>query len=79
MGGPEINLRQYRSLRDGERLNHISEEQLAALDRQVNDLISKARHRTATILRENRTLLEALRDLLIENKTIEASTIKSLS
>ncbi len=79
MGGPEINLRQYRSLRDGERLNHISEEQLAALDRQVNDLISKARHRTATILRENRTLLEALRDLLIENKTIEASTIKSLA
>jgi cell division protease FtsH len=79
MGGPEVNLRQYRSLRDGERLNNISEEQLAVLDRQVNDLIARARQRTATILRENRSLLVTLRDLLAEKKTIEAATIKSLA
>ncbi len=80
MGGEaEINLRQYRSLKDGERLANLSEEQLAVLDRQVNELIDRARQRTATILRENRTLLETLRDLLIEKKTIEASALKTLA
>jgi cell division protease FtsH len=80
MGGEtEINLRQYRSLEDGKRLDNISEEQLAMLDRQVNDLIGRARQRTAAILSENRTLLETLRDLLIEKKTIEASALKTLA
>jgi ATP-dependent Zn protease len=79
MGNNEvINLRQFRSLENGERLNNMSEEQLAALDRQVNDLICRARQRTATILRENRKLLETLRDMLIEKKTIEASTLKNM-
>jgi cell division protease FtsH len=78
-GGTEVNLRQYRSLKDGERLNNISEEQLAVLDRQVNELIGQARQRTSAILRENQQLLETLRDLLIEKKTIEASALKSLA
>src|SRR5262249_53990663 len=43
--GQDINLRQYRSLENGERLNNISEEQLAVLDKQVNELIAKARKR----------------------------------
>ncbi len=76
--GQDINLRQYRSLETGERLNNISQEQLAALDKQVNELIAKARKRAEGILRDNRKLLEALRDLLVEKKTIEASALKSM-
>ncbi len=67
-GGDEINLRQYRSLEDGKRLDDLSEEQLAILDRQVNELIGR-RAADGGILRENRTLLETLRDLLVEKKT----------
>jgi cell division protease FtsH len=78
-GGDEINLRQYRSLENGQRLDNLSEEQLAVLDQQVNELIGRARQRTAAILRENRTLLETLRDQLVEKKTIEASTLKALA
>lgn len=78
-GGDEINLRQYRSLENGQRLDNLSEEQLAVLDQQVNELIGRARQRTAAILRDNRTLLETLRDQLVEKKTIEASTLKSLA
>jgi cell division protease FtsH len=78
-GSEEINLRQYRSLEDGKRLDNLSEEQLAILDQQVNELIGRARQRTASILRDNRTLLETLRDQLIDKKTIEASTLKALA
>jgi cell division protease FtsH len=74
----EINLRQYCTLNDGKRLANLSEEQLQVLDRQVNKMIMAARKRTAGILKENRLLLETLRDMLIEKKTVEASTIKTM-
>src|SRR5262249_18771565 len=38
-----------------------------------------ARRRAATILRDNRAILEALRDLLVEKKVVEAATLKSLA
>jgi cell division protease FtsH len=78
-GGTEVNLRQYRSLESGERLNNLSQEELAVLDKKVNEMIGQARRRTTAILGENRALLEALRDLLVEKKTVEASTLKALS
>jgi cell division protease FtsH len=77
--GEDVNLRQYRSLQNGERLPQLSEEQLAALDRRVNELIGEARRRAATILRDNRGVLEALRDLLLEKKVVEAATLKTMA
>src|SRR5262249_3772250 len=77
MGGPETGLRQYRSLETGERLAGLSAEQLAVLDRQVNDVIRQARGRAAAILKDNRASLEALRDLLLEHKTIDAKSLGS--
>lgn len=76
--GPEINLRQFRSLENGERLANLSQEQLALLDKQVNELIHAGRERAASILRDNRALLETLRDMLVEKKTIEAATLKTM-
>jgi cell division protease FtsH len=79
MGGPEVNLRQFRSLQGGERLANLSQEQLATLDRQVNEVIGTARKRAADILNENRELLETLRDLLVEKKVLDATTIQALA
>jgi cell division protease FtsH len=78
-GGEAVIVRQFRDPEKGQRLPNLSQEQLAELDRQVNGLIDRARQRTANILKENRVLLETLRDLLIEKKTIEASTLKTLA
>jgi cell division protease FtsH len=79
MGGGDLGLRQFRNLETGERFKDLSQDQLALLDRQVNLLFTEARERTSTILRDNRAVLEMLRDLLIEKKTIDAKTLGEMS
>jgi cell division protease FtsH len=79
MGGPELGLRQFRNLETGERLKDLSPEQLGLLDRRVSETIGEAQQRAAAILRENRALLEALRDLLVEKKTIDAKTLGAMA
>jgi cell division protease FtsH len=78
MGGPETGVRQYRNLRNNERFPGLSEEQSAALDRAVSKLIEERRARAAAILSDNRAVLEALRDLLLEKKTIDAKALREL-
>ncbi len=78
MGGPELGLRQFRSLQSGERFKDLSPEQLALLDRRVSETLAEAQARAAAILRENRALLEALRDLLVEKKTVDATTLGAM-
>jgi ATP-dependent Zn protease len=41
--------------------------------------MEEARERAATIVRENRALLETLRDLLLEKKVIDARTLGDLT
>ncbi len=79
MGGEGTGLRQFRDLETGKRLADLSEEQLAALDRRVSDVIGEAQQRTAAILKENRAVLEALRDLLIEKKTVDSKTLGGMT
>jgi cell division protease FtsH len=76
--GKKINLRQYRNPETGERYKDLSEEQLAEVDREVSLLIARARERSHEILSQNRALLESLRALLIEKKTIDAKTLKEM-
>lgn len=57
---------------------HLSPEQLAALDRQVRLIIESQRDRAAAILLKERASLEALRDLLLEKKTIDAHALSQL-
>lgn len=77
--GPSTGLRQFRNLETGERFKDLSPEQLAALDRAVNEVIATAQARTADILTKNRSTLEALRNLLIEKKTIDARTLGEMT
>jgi cell division protease FtsH len=78
MGGPETGVRQYRNLRNNERFPGLSEEQTSALDRAVSALIEECRARAAAILTDNRAVLEALRDLLLEKKSIDAKALGEL-
>lgn len=79
MGGPETGLRQYRSLEHGERERQLSQEQLAALDREVNQIIEQARKRAAELLKTNQSVLVTLRDLLLEKKELDASSLASVT
>jgi cell division protease FtsH len=58
---------------------HLSPATLEALDREVSQIMEEARERAATIVRENRALLETLRDLLLEKKVIDARTLGDLT
>jgi cell division protease FtsH len=79
MGGPDLGLRQFRNLETGERFKDLSPEQLAVLDRRVSETIAEAQAQTAGILKANRAILESLRDLLIEKKTIDAKTLGAMA
>src|SRR5262245_48322760 len=78
MGGEGTGLRQFRSPRNGNRIDGLSAKQLEEIDRQVNALITQAQARTAQILRDHKPELIALRDLVIEKKTIEAKSLGGL-
>jgi len=79
MGGPELGLRQFRNLETGERFKDLSPDQLALLDRRVGETLAEAQSRAAAILKDNRAVLEALRDLLLEKKTIDAKTLGKMA
>jgi cell division protease FtsH len=76
MGGDTLGLRQYRDPEKGGRLPELSEQQKQALDEQVNTLIRHSQAEASRILREHRPVLEALRDLLLDKKTIDAKTLR---
>jgi len=76
MGGDTLGLRQFRDPEKGGRLPELSEQQKQVLDEQVNALIRQAQGEAARLLREHRAVLEMLRDLLLEKKTIDAKTLR---
>lgn len=78
MGSADTGLRQFSKLDSGDRFRGLSEEQLTALDREINLVIQQARQRAAGILMENKALLETLRTLLLEKKTLDAQALKQL-
>jgi cell division protease FtsH len=79
MGGDGVGVARFRA-DNGEpgRYPGLSPAQLEVLDRRVNEILEEQRQRAARILRENRPLLEALRDLLLEKKVIDAKALKEL-
>ncbi|MCS6849941.1 MAG: AAA family ATPase [Gemmataceae bacterium] len=80
MGGAEVGVGCFQQPdSSGRRRESLSPAQLELLDRRVRELLEEARTRAARILADNRTLLETLRDRLIEVKTIEAQTLSELA
>jgi len=78
MGGDATGVVRYNADDKSARHPNLSPEQLAALDRRVREILDDARARAAAILAEHRDALEALRDLLIEKKTLDAKALTSL-
>jgi cell division protease FtsH len=79
MGGDGSSVCRFHLDDKPERMPDLSEEQRAALDRRVGTILEEARRRAATILHENRTTLETLRDLLLEKKVLDAKALVGIS
>jgi cell division protease FtsH len=79
LGGDSVGVASYRGVRDHhERAPSLSPGQLEVLDKRVNGILEEQRHRAAKIIKENRTLVETLRDLLLEHKSIDAKKLGEL-
>lgn len=79
LGGDGICPGWYREERGSDRLAQLSSAQRDALDGGVRDILESQRARAARILTENRAMLEALRDLLLQKKTIDAKGVKEIA
>ena len=60
--------------RDGRRGN-LSAEQLELVDRAIRKLTSDAQQQAAQILKDNRPIVELLRDELLQHKTIDSKSL----
>jgi cell division protease FtsH len=79
MGGEEVGPVRYRALdNQPHRQPDLSPAQQELLDRRVRAIIEEQRERAAAMLSERRATVEALRDVLVEKKVIEAKTLRSL-
>jgi cell division protease FtsH len=80
LGGEDIGPVRYRSLDNKpHRQPDLSPAQQEILDRRVRDIIDEQRQRAATILKERRSTLVALRDVLVAQKVVEAKTLKAIT
>ena len=79
MGGPEIGVGRLPTGRDRhDEGRQLSPGQLEAIDRRVREILEQQRQRAATLLSDNRGLVEALRNLLLEKKVIEAQSLREM-
>lgn len=73
------DLVQYRPMYgDGHRHRDLSPKMLEKLDQRVAAIVEEQRVRAEKIIKENKQLVEVLRDLLLEHKTIDAKTLTTL-
>jgi cell division protease FtsH len=78
MGGDQVGVCRFGQNDRPDRRADLSPSQLEALDARVREILDDARRRAAKTLRENRQLLETLRDLLLEKKVIDAKTLAGM-
>jgi cell division protease FtsH len=78
LGGDSVGVARYRAMNDSDRHNQLSQAQLELLDKRVHNILEEQRERAAKIVRDNRALVESLRDLLLEKKTIDARTLSEM-
>src|SRR5690606_22455126 len=79
MGSDEVGIGRFPTLvRDESERRQYSVEQLAAIDRRVRQILEEAGQRAAAILQEHQSLVETLRDLLLEKKVLDAKTLQTI-
>jgi cell division protease FtsH len=77
MGGDGLGFRRFLD-EHGERNRDLSQTQREALDRRINEILAEQQQRAAHIVRENRALVEALRDLLLERQVLDAKGLAAV-
>jgi cell division protease FtsH len=78
LGGGTLGVTQYLDLDSGRRRDQLGQATLTALDERVAALIEEQRKRAEKIVKQNRALIETLRDVLLDKKTIDSKTLGSL-
>jgi cell division protease FtsH len=81
MGGEEVGVCQYAyHTREGDlkRYPDLSPSQVEAIDRRIREIVEEQRQRAHKIVRDRLAQVEALRDMLLEKKVIEAKTLESM-
>lgn len=77
-GGQDTGVGRYLVRRqDGSEVRdpNLSEAKRQAMDRRIDQILSECQQKAAAIIRENRALVETLRDELIRVKVIEAKKL----
>jgi cell division protease FtsH len=75
LAGDGRELVQFLDLNSRERQKDLSESTRAALDAKIAEVVEAQRARAEQIVRDNRKVLESLRDLLLERKTLDGKTL----
>ncbi len=80
MGGDEVGTASFAAMDPEGKWTHrcVSPAALETADRRIREILEEGSGRASTILRENRALVESLRDMLIEKRVIEAKTLKDM-
>ena len=78
MGGDTTGVRRYAPAAHDVHERRPSDASLEAIDKAVLSLLEVQRKRAQTILTEQRALVVALRDLLIEKKVLDRAAFADL-
>ncbi len=79
LGGDRVGIGQCPTIqREPTPQRQYSAAQLEAIDGRVRSILEEARRRASEILHANRSLIETLRDVLLEKKVIDAKTLHAV-
>ena len=81
LGGDKLGVVQYldtNTNRPMKRRDDLGAETLTLLDERVAAIVEEQRKRAERLVRENKALIETLRDMLLDQKTIDTKAIAGL-
>ena len=81
MGGPDVGTVSFPAMDpDGRWMRgQMSPAAREIADRRIREILDEGRRRAAAIVKENRELIDSLRDLLIEKRVIEAKVLQTMT
>ena len=80
LGGGKLGVVQYLDMQShtAKRRADLSSDTLKLLDERVAEVVEEQRKRAEKMVKENRALIETLRDMLLEHKSIDSNTLGKL-